>query len=296
MTEATRPRTRLRTVLAVVLLAGVVVGFAIPWMAMIRPAIDPDIAWNNAQVSLKNGTIDRAESELARVTRARPPTPLDWMLRAQVALARNRTDESLKDLDQIPDSHPIAPQARLMAGQAELRRERARAAEEYLLAALALDPKLVQAHRELIYIYGLQLRRRAQNEQFTALSELSPLTFDNVWHWCLVRNTVWEPREAAEIMERYLKADPGDRASRIALVEVLRQLGRREEAEKTLSVLDDTDPEARALRVRLALDRGDDRAAEALLAEGPADDPGLALLRGRFSLATATPSSAWPAR
>ncbi len=38
-------------------------------------------------------------------------------------------------------------------------------------------------------------------------------------------------------------------------------------------------------RARIALDRGDDRAAETILAEGPADHAELARLRGQFALA-----------
>ena len=49
---------------------------------------------------------------------------------------------------------PLAARARLLAGQAELRRSRVRHAEEWLIAATRLDPRLVQAHRELIYIYA----------------------------------------------------------------------------------------------------------------------------------------------
>jgi len=49
--------------------------------------------------------------------------------------------------------------------------------------------------------------------------------------------------------------------------------------------LPESDPDARAARARVALDRGDENAAEALLAEGPADHPGLARLRGRMAFA-----------
>ena len=52
-----------------------------------------------------------------------------------------------------------------------------------------------------------------------------------------------------------------------------------------LSVLPASDPDARAVRARIALDRGDDRAAETILAEGPADHAELARLRGQFALA-----------
>ena len=66
----------------------------------------------------------------------------------------------------------MAAQARMLAGQTELRRDRVRLAEELFHAALALDPRLVQAHRELIYIYGMQLRRRELSREFMALSKL----------------------------------------------------------------------------------------------------------------------------
>ena len=71
----------------------------------------------------------------------------------------------------------------------------------------------------------------------------------------------------------------------MALAETLREIGRRDEAAQVLSVLPESDPDARAVRARIALDRGDDRAAEAILAGGPADHPELARLRGRFALA-----------
>src|SRR5207245_1511075 len=119
----------------------------------------------------------------------------------------------------------MSPQARLLAGQIELRRNRVRAAEAHLLAASRLDPKLVQAHRELIYIYGMQLRRVDLNVQFRTLSRLSALTFNNVFHWCLIRNSVWEPREMVSTLGSYIEADPDDRWSRLALAENLRMLG-----------------------------------------------------------------------
>ena len=51
----------------------------------------------------------------------------------------------------------------------------------------------MQAHRELIYIYSTLLRRAELNAEFIALSQLSNLTFDNAFHWCLLRSYSWEP-------------------------------------------------------------------------------------------------------
>ncbi len=206
-------------------------------------------------------------------------------MKARAAQAMGRTDAALADLAKVSDGDPAAAEARLMAGEIELRRDRIHHAEESLLAALKLDPTLVLAHRQLIYIYGMLLRRREINEHFLALSRLTPMTFDNVFHWCMTRNTVWEPHERAEDLRRFVAADPDDRWSRVALAETLRQIGHRREATNLLSVLPESDPDARAVRARIALDRGDDPAAEAILAGGPADHPELARLRGRFALA-----------
>jgi predicted Zn-dependent protease len=111
------------------------------------------------------------------------------------------------------------------------------------------------------------------------------MTFDNVFHWCLTRTTVWEPHERAEDLRKFVAADPDDRWSRVTFAETLRQTGRREEAERVISNLPESDLEARALRARIALDRGDDRAVVAILAAGPPDHAELNRLRGWFALA-----------
>jgi tetratricopeptide (TPR) repeat protein len=236
------------------------------------------------QADLEAGHFDRAAALLGRLDGLGPPTGEDWMLRARVAIARGRTDEALAALARVPDDHPNATEARFRRGQLELRRGRTRAAEAAFLHALRLYPQLVQARRELVYIYGMQLRRAELGAQFRALAELEPLSFQDTFVWCLTRGCTWDPAETVETLGRFVRADPDDRWSRLGLVEALRQLGRFGEAERVLSALPASDPDARAIRVRLALDRGDVAAAETLLAEGPADHPGLALLRGRTAL------------
>jgi predicted Zn-dependent protease len=245
---------------------------------------NPDRLWARAEEDFRAGRYKETEAALARLAGLRAPTSLDHMLQAQLFLARKREDDALAALAQIPDTEPIAPQARLLAGQVELRRSRLPAAERFLVAATTLDPKLVQAHRELIYIYGMQLRRPELNARFRALSELSTLTFDNAFHWCLTRYNVWEATGLLPELERFLRADPDDRWSRVALAECLRRLVRLDDAEKALKALSPDDPEVLVVRARLALDRGDDRAAAEVLAKGPPDHPDLARLRGKFAL------------
>jgi tetratricopeptide (TPR) repeat protein len=252
------------------------------WRARGRLEADPERIRREAEADIRDGRYERAAAALARL---REPTSRDRLARAEAARALGRPDEALAELAAIPDGDPAAPRARLMTGEIELRRDRIRRGEEALQAALKLDPTLVPAHRQLIYVDGMLLRRRQLNEHFHALARLGPLNFTDVFNWCLTRNAVWEPHERVGDLRRFVAADPDDRGSRVSLAETLRQIGRRDEATRVLSVLPDSDPDARAVRARIALDRGDDRAVEAILAEGPVDHPELARLRGRFALA-----------
>jgi tetratricopeptide (TPR) repeat protein len=227
-----------------------------------------------------------------QLSRLREPTSLDWFLRGQLALARNRTDDAIVLLSRVPDDPHIAPRARLLAGQAELRRNRVRRAEEWLIAAIRLDPRLIQAHRELIYIYGTQLRRTELNAEFIALSQLSNLTFDNAFHWCLLRNNSWEPGKMIEPLSRYIDSDPGDRWSRLALAENYRRMGCSGDAERTLAGLPRGEPVVIDLLARIEVDRQDLEQAERLLATGRSDDPLLARLRGRLALGRGDAKSA----
>ncbi len=277
---AARPRWPHRAavgVVAAVALGGLV---AVAW-----PSTDAETLWKEARAEFEARRFDRAEALMRRVGKLRAPTPLDSTLRAQLAMAADRNEEALVDLARVPDDHPIAPQARLQAGQIELRRNRFVAAEALFLRALAIDPRRVQARRELIYIYGMQLRRPELNAAFRVLAEQAQLTYPEAFLWCLARGVTWEAAEIVETLSRCLAADPADRWARLGKAEGLRELSRLDDAEATLAPLPESDPDARAARVRLALARGDDDAAEALLAGGPADHLGLALLRGQLALA-----------
>ena len=282
MATSNQPKTRSqsRRWVAVAVIVGT--GALGAWGAWSRSGADPERIRQETAADLGAGRYEHAAAALARLSDL---TPGDYFVKAQVAKALRHPDEALAALAMIPDNDPVAPRARLLAGQIELRRDRVRRAAAALLAAVALDPTLVQAHRTLVYINGILLRRRELNEHFHALARLAPLTFHEVFSWCLTRNTVWEPHELARGLRRFVAADPDDGWSRVALAETLRQIGRRDEAADVLAVLPESDPDARVVRARMALDRGNDRVAEAILAGGPADHPELARLRGQFALA-----------
>jgi tetratricopeptide (TPR) repeat protein len=257
---------------------------SIGFWVMHREKLTPDAYWTQAESDFMAGRYDRVDSALARLRRLREPTPLDWFLRAQLAMVRDNIDEVIEDLARVPDEHYMASQARMLAGQTELRHDRVRRAEEMFRAALKLDPRLVKAHRELIFIYGMQVRRSELSDEFMALSKLSELTFDSVFHWGLLRNNSWEPGELVTTLAKYVAADPSDRWSRLALAETYRRMDRFDDAESAIAPLPAGDPRVIELRARIALDSEGQEEAERLLAQGPADDPLLARLRGRLAL------------
>ena len=195
MAKSNQPKTRSRP--RRWLAAAVIVGTGAlgAWGAWTRRGADPERIRQETEADLRAGRYEHAAAALARL---RDLTPRDYFLKAQVAKALRQPDQALADLARIPDDDPAAPRARLLAGQIELRRDRVRRAAAALLAAVALDPTLVQAHRTLVYIDGILLRRRELNEHFQALARLAPMTFHEVFSWCLTRNTVWEPHERAQ--------------------------------------------------------------------------------------------------
>jgi hypothetical protein len=266
--------------------AAVVVGLALfAHRASRRSTTSTEAFGEQAQRDLREGRYPQVERALQRAARAGTATPVYWFVRGELADARNQPDQAIEALARIPGNHALAAQARLLTGQIERKRNRVRFAEIAFLAALAIDPSLVQAHRELIYIYGMQLRRPELSREFLALKKANAFTFKNAFHWCLLRNNSWEPREAITELLAYVAADPLDRWSRLALAENYRRMGLDGEAESVLSSLSPDDNEANTLRIQIALDRHDNERADELLALAPPDDPVVARVRGRRALA-----------
>ena len=92
--------------------------------------------------------------------------------------------------------------------------------------------------------------------------------FLDLFFCTLGRHQPVDRAEQAQALERAIQADPGDRASRLALAECLRRLGRLDEADSNLDSLPPTDPDVLAVRALVALDRGDRPRAQALVGAG----------------------------
>jgi len=249
---------------------------------------DPDDLSQRARAEFAAGRLADAEADLARLARIRWLTVPERLLRSQLASDRGRIDEALAALDdpRLPTKGPEAALIASRRGELELERHRFRAAEAELNRALALDPGCIDARRRLIMLYAQQRRSAEITALAPGLASSERLEFLDLLVWTLARHEPLDRAELAEALGQTVQADPGDRASRLALADCLRRLGRLDEADSTLAALPTSDLEARSERALVALDRGDDRGADALLGQDSHGDdhPSLARLRGRLAL------------
>ncbi len=257
---------------------------------------DPDELWYRRAADFAAGRLAEAETALARLARIRRLEVPERVLRARVASDRGRIDEALAALDGS-DGPATGPEAAFIAsrrGELESSRGHYRAAETELIRAWRLDPRRVEARRRLIMLYAQQGRSSDVAAHASVLAASEKPDFLDLYAWTLARNPPLYRAEVAEVLEKAVQADPDDRASRLALAECLRRTGRLEEAGSTLNALTPADAAARAARVRVALDRGDDAGAGALLTPDlDGDDPAeLARLRGRLALGRGDASNA----
>jgi thioredoxin-like negative regulator of GroEL len=253
---------------------------------------DPAELAAETRLALKDRRWSRAEALLARLAQQRPPTADDIVLRAELELGRDRVDQAVGLLTGIPETDSHAAGARLVAGQIEKSRDRARRMEALFRESLRLDTKLALACRELILLYAMQARRADLGAQYRALSAIEPLNYDDVLLWTASLEDIWINETIRTQLERYLAADPGDRPSRLALAGVLLRSNQLEGAEALLLRLPDSDPDARTLRARIALNRSRLDEVRSLLDGGPAEHVGLALLRGQLAVRMNDPPAA----
>ena len=170
---------------------------------------DPDRIWREAEASIQAGRCRQAlrgaaAAGIAPVTR------------------RRKTGFSAAQVCQRPGPRRRSPgRARVTSTTTTLWRRRPGSwpggssvkitgsgrAEAAFRRAIELDPGLVKAHKELVYLFGMQLRRREVDAEFKALSRLTALSHHDLFTWGLTHFTVWGP-DIADDLESFIKADP----------------------------------------------------------------------------------------
>ena len=249
---------------------------------------DPRDLSYRAQSEFDAGRPAEAEAALVKLEGIRKLTVAERLLRSRLASDRGRIDEAVAVLEN-PSPPTKGPDAALIAsrrGELELERRRFRAAEAELKRALNLNPRDIDARRHLIWLYMQQGRSSEIAAESRAMARSSSLEFLDLVVWTLARHEPVDQADVAMALARAVEKDPGDRASRLALAESYRRLGRLDQADRALDALPEGDPAARADQARVALDRGESNRAEALIARDLDGDDRAAVcqLRGRLAL------------
>lgn len=205
----------------------------------------------------------------------------DWIL-ARMNLANNEPEEAIRHFQKVPAESPHAATARLTAGQLLLRAGRLMDAEKQLLQAIELKPEMVSARLELIHIYSIQSRRLEIRRLFGEISWYKPLDAENLLHWTLTLGNNWSPREDEAELKKYVEITPADKWTRLALARCLNRQKKTDEALAILQYLGDADPEALAIRVAIAIDRGETEVAARLLESAPDGHLDLTIEKAKF--------------
>jgi tetratricopeptide (TPR) repeat protein len=273
------------------------VGVALLGLAGWRIAADwepiPEVA--RLEALANRGDVEAAERGLLRVVERSPRHGDAWRTLARLRARRGDLRGCAEALAAIPTWWPDKRAAWFLEGQSWLGLNLARRAEAAWRACVEDDPHrplapeyLNGAAKALVALYILQERlpevhavmeqvqiQSAPEERAAILGTRMRAETDRI-----------EPREAVEILGRYVAADPEDGASRLARARALSALRRYDEAD---AVLDEWlrrhpgDPEGLVTRVRLLDERSDFEGLERAVAALPAgldDDPYVVQARG----------------
>lgn len=173
-------------------------------------------------------------------------------------------------LSAVPDSDPQASRARYLEGLVHRNAYRLDDAERAFRASAKIDPKMVEAHRNLIGLLGVEHRGTDQAEALqawirTGFGAIEPLRLLGQSVVVIPPGTLDKTTDEGTILERALTAQPESRHLRPALARFLRNRGESDAASK---LLDDwlsnhqDDIAARVEKLVTLVESGDDDAAE----------------------------------
>ena len=197
--------------------------------------------------------------------------------RLQIAAYFDKIDDpnrAIEHLKKIHDDDKLASLARLNEGRLHFIRTRlATKAEEALKKSVAIDPNRTDSWALLASIYDIQNRLQERDQCYAKLDELSSLNRDQLIHWTCRRRPDAAIREIGELLGAFVKADPTDSISVLALADHLRLQGDFESASRlTEKVVENQSDNtilisSQILNAEIAWDSGDLSLTEKIVGE-----------------------------
>jgi tetratricopeptide (TPR) repeat protein len=198
------------------------------------------VLWREARAAAQAGDWDRVEATLSRRDWYRPDDPDAIDLRVEAALRRGDPAAAALVLAAVPDRSPLAGWAHLTRGRLLKELYRPAVAIDELRACLRLDPGQIEAHRQLIVIFGIERRAREQEAQLWAMHDrggaaveaLRLLAQSNV---VITPDALARNSDEGAVLRRCLETTPDDPALPAPLAYFLRNRGRVAEARALLA-------------------------------------------------------------
>lgn len=163
-----------------------------------------------------------------------PPTSLtsaQHMLLAACFERFDRLQDALDQLQFVTDTAAEAADARLSEGQIfYFKLSDAVKSEKAFRQALQLNPNQVQAWGRLAMLYELRNQIVERDQCFVALDALSALDREQLLLWTCNRRPDSLAHEKNTMLQAFLKTDPRDDVTRLALIDDLRSRGQFEDA------------------------------------------------------------------
>lgn len=176
------------------------------------------------------GDVPRAES-LARQALGRSRTSeRARLVLSQVAAHDARPLLNVSLLLDIPAELPQAAESRFRAGDIAFQNDYASLAERAWKDVIELDPHHPQTFDRLTALAGIRMDREYLIDLLFLRAEHLPQTRESIRLLMVAESLDAEALSVLETIQRYLKNDKNDIASRIAIARCLNTLGRSEEA------------------------------------------------------------------
>lgn len=164
----------------------------------------------------------------------KPPeslTSAQHMIMAACFERFDRPHDALNQLQFVTDSAPESAAARLSEGQIlYFKMHDAEKSQKAFQQALQLNPNLTQAWARLAMLYDLRNQIKERDRCFVALDVRSALDRDQLLVWSCNRHLDSLVQEKKTMLQAFLRTDPHDDVTRLALIDDLRYQGQFEDA------------------------------------------------------------------
>lgn len=223
--------------------AFVVALFLIAVIQFYRPVVKPDVAGllAEARSALNLGDVQKAGGALDRILLADPENAEALIERSKLWSLIGDYDSALSDLRKVTASKTAKRSASTtsaawtLEGSIQLQRHRARDAERCLLEAWKQDQGSIQPLDILLRLYVLQMRRIETRKVLELIETHRSLLLQEIVLYSDAGGSIIDEADAVEQLKQFLKADPEDESTAIALMRYYLASEKYVEAESLLA-------------------------------------------------------------